>query len=245
MLLAEDNPVNQRLAMRLLEKLGHQVTLVDSGLAVLERASREAWDVILMDVQMPGLDGLAATRQIRLRELAQGGHVPIIAMTARAMAGDRERCLEAGMDDYLAKPVDSGQLRDMLARYQPDPAKHVLDWRGALLRLDGDMELLLELAALFLGDGPQLWDELSAALAAGELQRSVRAVHSLKGVLVNFGAARSLAAAEQLSAMLQAGAGSGNAAAVAAAARKLGPELALLYDALKTLIAGGGAATAS
>jgi PAS domain S-box-containing protein len=234
-LLAEDNPVNQRLALRLLEKLGHQVTLVDSGLAVLERASRGAWDVILMDVQMPGLDGLAATRQIRMRELAHGGHVPIIAMTARAMAGDRERCLEAGMDDYLAKPVDSQQLRDMLARYQPDPGKQVLDWRGALLRLDGDRELLLELAALFLADGPQMWSELRTAMAAPDVERSVRAVHSLKGVLVNFGAARALMAAELLSASLHA---AGLAPQSQLAARQLEPELALVYEALKALIAG-------
>ncbi|MFA9216232.1 MAG: ATP-binding protein [Sphingomonadaceae bacterium] len=238
-LLAEDNPVNPRLALRLLEKLGHQVTLVDNGLAVLERASRDAWDVILMDVQMPGLDGLAATRQIRLRELIQGGHVPIIAMTARAMAGDRERCLEAGMDDYLARPVDGQQLREMLARYQPDPAKQVLDWRSALQRLDGDHELLLELAALFLADGPLLWDELSAALAAGDAARSVRAVHSLKGVLVNFGAARALSVAEQLSASLHGEAGPPQ---WQQAARLLQPELALVYEALAALIAGGSAA---
>ncbi|MYN21221.1 response regulator, partial [Rugamonas sp. FT107W] len=194
-LLAEDNPVNQRLAVRLLEKLGHRVTLVDSGLAVLERASHGDHDLILMDVQMPGLDGLAATRQIRQREAAQGGHVPIIAMTARAMAGDRERCLEAGMDDYLAKPVDSQQLRAMLLRYQPDSGHLLLDWRGALKRLDGDAELLLELAALFLQDGPQLWRELGEALDAGDVPRSTRAVHSLKGVLANFGAARALALA--------------------------------------------------
>jgi PAS domain S-box-containing protein len=241
-LLAEDNPVNQRLAMRLLEKLGHQVTVVDSGLAVLERASREAFDLILMDVQMPGLDGLAATRQLRLRELTQGGHVPIIAMTARAMAGDRDRCIEAGMDDYLAKPVDSNQLREMLARYQPDPGKQVLDWRAALLRLDGDSELFLELAALFLEDGPPLWRELESALAQNDEARAARAVHSLKGVLVNFGAARALSAAEQMSAALRDGAG---ALAWQVAARQLEPELVLVYKALDELIARGAAAMAA
>jgi PAS domain S-box-containing protein len=232
-LLAEDNPVNQRLAVRLLEKLGHQVTLVDSGLAVLERAGRGGFDVILMDVQMPGLDGLAATRQIRLRELGQGGHVPIVAMTARAMAGDRERCMEAGMDDYLSKPVDSAQLREMLARYQADSGQQVLDWRGALQRLDGDADLLLELAALFLQDGPQLWQELGDALASGERERSARAVHSLKGVLVNFGAARAVTAAEQLSASLRAG------QPWQSAAGRLQPALDQVYVALKALIAGG------
>jgi PAS domain S-box-containing protein len=232
-LLAEDNPVNQRLATRLLEKLGHRVTLVDNGLAVLDSAGQGGYDVILMDVQMPALDGLAATRQIRLRELAQGGHVPIIAMTARAMAGDRERCLEAGMDDYLSKPVDSQQLREMLQRYQPDSGRQLLDWRGALQRLDGDAELLLELAALFLQDGPQLWQELGAALASGQGERSTRAVHSLKGVLVNFGAARALALAEQLSAALHAG------QPWQSAAVRLEAALEQVYEALKALIAGG------
>ena len=232
-LLAEDNPVNQRLAMRLLEKLGHRVTLVDNGLSVLDRAGHGDYDVILMDVQMPGLDGLAATRQIRLRESAHGGHVPIVAMTARAMAGDRERCLEAGMDDYLAKPVDSQQLREMLLRYQPDSGHQLLDWRGALQRLDGDTELLLELAALFLHDGPQLWQELCAALASGDVSRSTRAVHSLKGVLVNFGAARAVALAEQLSAALHAG------QPWQLAAGRLEPALQQVYEALKELLAGG------
>jgi HPt (histidine-containing phosphotransfer) domain-containing protein len=167
------------------------------------------------------------------------------------MAGDRERCLEAGMDDYLAKPVDSQQLRAMLARYQPDPGKQVLDWHGALLRLDGDTELLLELATLFVADGPQLWDELSMALAAADVPRSVRAVHSLKGVLVNFGAARALAAAEQLSFALHANDGNAGIAGAPAAmqrqqaANQLEPELALVYDALKTLIAAAAGATAS
>nr|WP_229219172.1 ATP-binding protein [Duganella sp. BJB1802] len=238
-LLAEDNPVNQRLAVRLLEKLGHRVTLVDSGLAVLERAGHGDHDLILMDVQMPGLDGLAATRQIRQREAAQGGHVPIIAMTARAMAGDRERCLEAGMDDYLAKPVDSQQLRAMLLRYQPDSGHLLLDWRGALKRLDGDAELLLELAALFLQDGPQLWRELGEALDAGDVPRSTRAVHSLKGVLANFGAARALALAEQLSAALRAG------QPCQLAAGRLEAALRQVYVALKELIdAGAGAMSA-
>jgi PAS domain S-box-containing protein len=235
-LLAEDNPVNQRLALRLLEKLGHHVTLADNGLTVLERAAREGYDLILMDVQMPGLDGLAATRQIRQRELDQGGHVPIIAMTARAMAGDRERCLEAGMDDYLAKPVDSAALGALLARYRPQPAQLVLDWRAALQRLDGDADLLQELAVLFLADGPQLWQELTAALFAADTERSARAVHSLKGVLLNFGAARALAAAEQLSASLRAGS-AGMAPARSAAAR-LEPALRQVYDALRTVVAG-------
>src|SRR5471030_363720 len=238
-LLAEDNPVNQRLALRLLEQLGHRVTVVDNGQAALDHATRGVYDLVLMDVQMPELDGLAATRQLRQWELTHGGHVPVIAMTARAMAGDRERCLEAGMDDYLAKPISSARLRLALARYAPDPAQPVLDWRGALLRLDGDAALLLELGAIFLDDGPQLWQDLTTALAAGDSERSLRAVHSLKGVLVNFGAGPALAVAEQLSTSIHAGL---PAPQWQLAAGKLEPALALVYEALSTLIAGGAAA---
>ncbi len=223
-LLAEDNPVNQRLALRLLEKLGHRPTLVASGVAALEQATSAGYDVVLMDVQMPELDGLAATRHIRQREQGGQRHVPIIAMTARAMAGDRELCLEAGMDDYLSKPVDLARLRQALAPYVAQAAAPVLDWQAALLRLDGDEDLLHELAALFLADGPQLWREVLEARAAGDHERSARAVHSLKGVLVNFGAQRAIAAAERLSA------GSGDAEALAVA----------LADVYRELAAKGG-----
>ncbi|CAN7584369.1 ATP-binding protein [Pseudoduganella sp. LjRoot289] len=199
-LLAEDNPVNQRLALRLLEKLGHRVTVAGNGLTALEYATQGSYDLVLMDVQMPDLDGLAVTRHIRQWEQAAGSHTPVVAMTARAMAGDRERCLEAGMDDYLSKPVDVARLREVLARYAPGTEAPVLDWPAALLRLDGDEELLRELAALFLQDGPQLWREVVDAQAAQDAERGARAVHSLKGVLVNFGAARAIAAAERLGA---------------------------------------------
>lgn len=114
-LLAEDNPINQRLMMKMLEKMGHQVTLVENGKAVVETVAREPFDVVLMDVQMPELDGLEATRQIRRREQVGGRHVPIVALTAHAMKGDRERCLEAGMDSYLAKPVRWTELRAAIA----------------------------------------------------------------------------------------------------------------------------------
>ncbi|RSZ56853.1 response regulator [Massilia atriviolacea] len=218
-LLAEDNPVNQRLALRLLEKMGHRVTLADNGIDALELALHGGVDLVLMDVQMPGLDGMAATRSLRQREAAAaaGGHLPVVAMTARAMQGDRERCLEAGMDDYLSKPVDSARLREVLARFQGCPDGAVLDWRGALLRLDGDRELLLELAALFIADGPQLLAALERALAAGERDASQRAVHSLQGVLVNFGAQRAIACTERLAASVHAGAHGASTRELAAA----------------------------
>ena len=109
-LLAEDNPVNQKLAMRLLEKRGHPVVLAMNGQEALSELKRGNFDLVLMDVQMPEMSGLEATESIRIGERETGRHVPIIAMTAHAMRGDRERCLEAGMDGYITKPLNIGEL---------------------------------------------------------------------------------------------------------------------------------------
>ncbi len=117
-LVAEDNPVNQRLAVALLEKRGHRVTLAGDGDAAVRALQGRAFDVVLMYLQMPVLDGLEATRRIRKREAESGGHVPIVAMTAYAMKGDRERCLEAGMDGYISKPVRAAELYATLEQIQ-------------------------------------------------------------------------------------------------------------------------------
>ncbi len=116
-LLTEDNPVNQRLATRLLEKRGHRVTLAANGQEALDARARESFDMILMDLQMPEMDGFEATEAIRRREIGSGGHLPIIALTAHAMKGDQERCLTAGMDGYLGKPIRIAELDRMLDRY--------------------------------------------------------------------------------------------------------------------------------
>ena len=116
-LLAEDNLVNQRLAIRLIEKRGHGVVVANNGREVLAALEKESFDLVLMDVQMPGLDGFEATAAIREKERQRGGHLPIIAMTAHAIKGDRERCLAAGMDDYLAKPLRVQELDDLLSNY--------------------------------------------------------------------------------------------------------------------------------
>src|SRR5205807_401432 len=110
-LLAEDNAVNQKLAVRMLEKMGHQVVAVEDGRLAVERLQEnEVFELIIMDIHMPEMDGYAATKAIREWESRRGGHIPIIAMTANAMAGDREKCLEKGMDDYVAKPICSKEL---------------------------------------------------------------------------------------------------------------------------------------
>jgi CheY-like chemotaxis protein len=116
-LLAEDNVVNQMLARRLLERLGANVTIADTGMAAIERLSISAFNVVLMDCQMPELDGYEATRRIRKGAAGEAARrVPIIALTANALSGDRERCLQSGMDDYLVKPIDPDALREKLER---------------------------------------------------------------------------------------------------------------------------------
>jgi two-component system sensor histidine kinase/response regulator len=117
-LLAEDNRVNQKVAIRLLEKRGHQVVLVTNGQEALDALALHSFDLVLMDVHMPEMDGIQATMAIREKEKLTGLHQPLIAMTALAMKGDRERCLAAGMDGYLSKPIDSAELDILLASYQ-------------------------------------------------------------------------------------------------------------------------------
>jgi CheY-like chemotaxis protein/HPt (histidine-containing phosphotransfer) domain-containing protein len=139
-LLVEDHPVNQRVTVRMLERLGYTPTVVENGRLAVEAVERRRYDLVVMDCQMPEMDGYAATREIRQRE-ADGRipsgerRMPIIAMTASAMAGDRERCLESGMDDYLTKPVNSEALRTMLRRWTM--LSQELDPRAAEARIDG------------------------------------------------------------------------------------------------------------
>jgi len=116
-LVAEDNAVNQRLATRLLEKRGHRVTVTANGREAVEAVAKQSFDLVLMDIQMPEMDGFEATAAIRQREKHNGAHIPIVALTAHAMKGDRERCLAAGMDDYLSKPIRSQELDDLLQTY--------------------------------------------------------------------------------------------------------------------------------
>jgi len=202
-LLAEDNPVNQKLALRLLRKRGHEVTVVDNGRDALRAVANSPFDLVLMDVQMPEMDGLEATRAIRSEEQGTDRHIPIVAMTAHAMKGDRERCLGAGMDEYLAKPIHGAQLDAVLQRVVPapvdaasppgnddpgaeaDPA--VFDREEVLARFDDDLELLRELATDFLELAPQLVRDIRKAVAAGDAKSLERTAHSLKGAAANFG----------------------------------------------------------
>lgn len=194
-LLAEDNVVNQRLAVRLLEKQGHSVAVVEDGPAVLAALDREAFDLVLMDIQMPGLDGLEVTARVRERERARGGHLPIIAMTAHALMGDRERCLAAGCDGYVTKPIRSHELYEAIAAAAPliaeaTPGQDLLDGTVALAKVEGDVALLRELSELFRSDCLKLRQELRGAVEARNALQLRRVAHTLKGAASNFGACR-------------------------------------------------------
>jgi two-component system sensor histidine kinase/response regulator len=203
-LLAEDSLVNQRLAVGLLERHGHRVTIANNGRQALDMAVRDHFDVILMDVQMPELDGLEATRLIREHEKQTGQHVPIIAMTAHALKGDRERCLAVGMDEYVAKPVRErqllGALRAVLGDDVPAPPAevperfpeadgHLINWDAALKICSGDHQLLRDIAEAFLEEHPRRIDEIRRAIDTADWELLHRAAHTIKGSMRYFGAA--------------------------------------------------------
>ncbi len=212
-LLAEDNAVNQRLAVRTLEKRGHVVIVAANGreaLAVLDQA-KEPFDVVLMDVQMPEMDGFEATAAIREREQNTSTHLPIVAMTAHAMKGDRERCLEAGMDGYVSKPLQTSELFAALADILANPPQQAaasetndgpaFDREAALERVGGDGELLVEIAGLFLEEAPVLLAQLRDALARNDASALERAAHSLKSSVGTFSAASAQESARVLETM--------------------------------------------
>jgi CheY-like chemotaxis protein/HPt (histidine-containing phosphotransfer) domain-containing protein len=215
-LLAEDNEVNRRFVTRVLEKRGHSISTATTGREAIDAIARYAprqFDVVLMDVQMPELDGLSATVLIRQRERAAGdGHVPIVAMTAHAMTGDRERCLAAGMDDYVSKPIRPDEIveaverasdRDRDGRPARKPAsptadETVFDARRAGNRLHGDRRLLRELVTIFRAESPALMAAIRKAHARGNTDALRQAAHALKGALGTLDAPRAFAAANQL-----------------------------------------------
>jgi two-component system, sensor histidine kinase and response regulator len=206
-LLVEDNRVNQALATRLLEKRGHHVTLAKNGREALERweASRsghgkkDGLDVVLMDVQMPVMTGIEATEAIRAWEREHGGHLPIVAMTAHAMRGDRERCLAAGMDAYLIKPIQPDELFATLEGFMVEPSRDPRSGRASLLaRFGGDAKLARQLALIFLEDHSELMSRIERAQEAGEQDALAMAAHTLKGSLANFGLEPAVAAALRL-----------------------------------------------
>ena len=196
-LLTEDNPVNQKLAQRLLEKSGHGVSMAHNGQEAVERSAAEEFDLLLMDVQMPGMSGLEATQRIREREQHTGSHLPIIAVTAYARKGDRERCLDAGMDGYIAKPIRRSDLEAEISRVlktgkqdrqAPEAQAGSVDAEELLGRVDGDRGFLAELLEMFRLDYPKQLQALREALAQGAAEAVQRSGHALKGMLSNLAA---------------------------------------------------------
>jgi CheY-like chemotaxis protein/HPt (histidine-containing phosphotransfer) domain-containing protein len=205
-LLAEDNTVNQRLAVRILEKRGHAITLACNGKEAVELSERESFDLVLMDLEMPEMGGFEATSLIRKREKAKGGHIPILALTAHAMKGDRERCLAAGMDGYVAKPVQARELYQAIdtlslpsvAPPQETPPAGIFDRDTALEHVGGDEDLLRELIDVFLQDYSRMNEEVRTSLSAMDAVRLKRAAHSIKGSSGILGGKRVYDAALQL-----------------------------------------------
>jgi signal transduction histidine kinase/CheY-like chemotaxis protein len=245
-LLAEDNLVNQKLAVRLLERQGHHVTVAGTGREALAALGRETFDVVLMDVQMPEMDGLEATAAIRRQEAGTDRHQPIVAMTAHAMKGDRENCLAAGMDAYISKPIQPQELYATIARVVPDAAapdmQEQLNLGQALDRVGGDRELLREIAGVFLDSYPGQLAELRDAVARRDSRAVQRAAHGLKGAVGNFGARAAAAAAERLELMGRAQDLAGAEAALgelSEALTRLGPALAALRTEASETAKGG------
>ena len=204
-LLAEDNAVNQRLASSLLERRGHKVVIAGNGREAVEAVQRQSFDVVLMDVQMPEMGGFEATDAIRALERENGSRTPIVAMTAHAMKGDRERCLSAGMDEYLTKPLDPKQLCQVVEAMAAGRAPAVADEKPAaaislqvLARVGGDRELLAEISRLFVDDAPRHLDRIRRALDVRDGEALRRAAHGLKGAAANFDAEGVVAAARTL-----------------------------------------------
>jgi PAS domain S-box-containing protein len=252
-LLAEDNPVNQQLAVRLLEKAGHSVCVASNGRRAVEAYDKEHFDVILMDVQMPEMGGFEATEIIRQRQQVSGKRVPIVAMTAHAIKGDRERCLDAGMDHYVTKPVDpkclfsaidevvfgapiagpgtKSETTEPLNQSKIQNPKSKIDMGALLARVEGDRSLLKDLVVLFLEDSPGLLEELRRAVQQRDRHRVERAAHTLKGAVGNFGAARAMELALKLEM-----AGRADLSGISETFLELEQEMTALFPELSNLI---------
>jgi CheY-like chemotaxis protein len=209
-LVAEDNPVNQELALHLLERRGHSVILAENGRQALAAVEKHSFDLVLMDVQMPELGGLEATQAIREKEKASGTHVPIIAMTAHAMQGDRERCLAAGMDGYIAKPLDPKKFLQTVEAVGVDGAaataaaddgkgpEDSLDSEALLERFSGNKGLLRSLVKTFSKDCPSMMARIRSSLASRDTVALADAAHALKGSVGNFGPSAALETARRI-----------------------------------------------
>jgi CheY-like chemotaxis protein/HPt (histidine-containing phosphotransfer) domain-containing protein len=220
-LVAEDNDVNRKVIARLLEKQGHSVVVVTDGSEAVQAVESCPFDLVLMDLQMPSMDGLQATAEIRKREQSRGGHLPIIALTAHAMKGDRERCLQGGMDGYLPKPILPRQLARAVqsvvtfGRRPSSPEVHIAELRPVsspaidkdrlLARLEGDEDLLVTAIDLFFESQTRMLQEIRGAAQSADARRLERAAHAFKSAVGNFNAGPAFQSAHQLELLGRAG----------------------------------------
>ncbi|MHB8654060.1 MAG: response regulator [Terriglobia bacterium] len=216
-LLAEDNIINQKLATRILRNRGHAVVVVGDGQKTLAALQKKTFDLVLMDVQLPEMSGLEAAAAIRKKESETGGHVPIIATTADAMQGDREKCLEAGMDAYIAKPIQTAELFRTIEMLLPDsepaaadllPASAlpgVLDESALLSQVGGDIKLLRQLIAIFLADSPRALLQIQKAIRDVDLEAIRKTAHAFRGSVSIFAAPAAVRAAVELETLVREG----------------------------------------
>jgi two-component system sensor histidine kinase/response regulator len=244
-LVAEDNPTNQKLIETLLRQRGHQVTMVADGRGAVDRAADGSFDVILMDVQMPEMSGLEATAEIRGRERASGGHVPIVALTASAMAGDREECLACGMDGYISKPLRPDELFATIdslcappgeaagaavdAPAAPAPVRSV-DLDQLLAGFNGNTRLVRDVVDVFLQDAPETLARIRDAARARDARALGAAAHTLKGSAGLFAQGRAYESARRLEQVARAGDLAGADAACAAVEADVSRLMAELRD---------------
>jgi CheY-like chemotaxis protein len=247
-LLAEDNAVNQKLESRLLEKLGHKVTVVSDGRAAVSAFESKDFDLLVLDVQMPEMDGLRAASLVRAREGASGSRIPILALTAHAAAEDRDRCLATGMDSYLSKPIRLADLDRAICELVPDGARQTkagqskfsrpvatakaIDERELLAGLGGDRELLADMLRFFVDDSPRLLRELALAVHQSKAAETARTAHALKGSIANV----SRGAAYRTCAELEQMAKTENLASTSRALQNLETELDMLVRAAEKLL---------
>ncbi len=221
-LVAEDHRVNQLLMQHLLSQQGYEIETVDNGKQAVDAVGRQDFDVVLMDVQMPWMDGLDATREIRALERRTTRRVPIIAMTAYAMKGDRERCLNAGMDGYVSKPINAAKLFAEIQKFTPhkpadepvaatddthleETSSMTFDRQKALSRVGGNVDILRELAEIFLAEYSGMRNQLGQAVSCADRQRIQFAAHRLKSAVGNFFARRVVDAVSTIERLGQSG----------------------------------------
>ncbi|HUT64287.1 MAG TPA: response regulator, partial [Anaerolineae bacterium] len=220
-LLAEDNEINQKVAVRILKKSGHNVVVVNNGKEALEKLESDVFDIVLMDIQMPEMDGFSTTFAIRSKEQKTGGHIPIIAMTAHALKGDRDMCLKAGMDGYITKPVKRDKLNEVIRTLLSDsadspemkvngespgstmskpatPDLKTFNKAEALALMDGEEDLLREIVDLFFENCPNWLEDLEKSVQQSDAFHLEITAHKLKGSLRNIAAERAAMIAQDI-----------------------------------------------